>query len=129
VQVHWDPGSAAVAVGDVPPGSTHDLTAARATRSLGALPAAASLLGQAPLADKGYGGGIGIHTPAKGAHLAAGAACRNRLPAGLCAEAERGIAVLKIRWKALNRIRLCPRRIGAIAAAALVLTTSQRPIR
>src|ERR687884_846 len=46
--------------------------------------------------------------------------CRNRLLTGLRAEAERGIAVLKTRWKALDRIRLCPRRIGAIAAAALV---------
>jgi hypothetical protein len=130
VQVICDPSGAPVAVSDVQPGSTHDLTAARATGFLGALHAAASLLGLATLADKGYdGAGIGIHTPAKGAHLTAGTACRNRLLTGLRAEGERGIAMLKTRWKALNRIRLCPRRIGAIAAAALVLTTAEQPIR
>ena len=47
----------------------------------------------------------------------------------LRAEGERGIALLKTRWKALNRIRLCPRRIGAITKAALVLTRAERPIR
>jgi hypothetical protein len=44
-------------------------------------------------------------------------------------EGERGIALLKTRWKALNRIRLCPQRIGAITKAALVLTRAERPIR
>src|SRR5215213_6209467 len=67
------------------------------------------------LADKGYtGAGIGIHTPAKGAHLAPSTATRNRLLTRLRAEGERGIALLKTRWKALRRIRLCPQRIGAV---------------
>jgi hypothetical protein len=44
-------------------------------------------------------------------------------------EGERGIALLETRWKALHRIRLCPQRIGAIVAAALVLTSAERPIR
>ncbi len=53
------------------PGSAHDLAAARATGFLGALHAAAALLGLPTLADKGDdGAGSGIHTPAKGAHLA-----------------------------------------------------------
>ncbi len=130
VQVICDPSGAPVAVSDVQPGSTHDLTAARATGFLGALHAAALLLGLATLADKGYdGAGIGIHTPAKGIHLAADTSCRNRLLTGLRAPGKHGIALLKTRWKALRRIRLCPRRIGAIAAAALVLTTAKRPIR
>jgi hypothetical protein len=30
--------------------------------------------------------------------------------------------------EALRRIRLCPQRIGAIVATALVLTTVERPI-
>ena len=47
----------------------------------------------------------------------------------LRAEGERGIALLKTRWKALRHVRLCPQRIGAIAAAALVLTIAERPIR
>src|SRR3712207_2682183 len=94
------------------------------------LHAAAALLGLPALADKGYhGAGIGIHTPAKGTHLAPSTATRNRLLTRLRAEGERGIALLKTRWKAINRIRLCPQRIGAVVAAALVLTTAERPIR
>jgi len=130
VQVVCDPDGFPVAVSDVEPGSTHDLTAARATGFLGALYAAASLLGLPALADKGYdGAGAGIATPTKGRGLHSDNATRNELIACLRAQGERGIALLKTRWKALNRIRLCPRRIGAIAAAALVLTTAERPIR
>jgi DDE superfamily endonuclease len=74
VQVVCDPDGFPVAVSDVQPGSMHDLAAARATGFLGALHAAAALLGLPALPalpDKGYhGAGIGIHTPAKGAHLA-----------------------------------------------------------
>ena len=107
-----------------------DLAAGRDTGCLGALHAAAALLGLPAQADKGYhGAGIGIHTPTKGAHLAPSTATRNRLLTRLRAEGERGIALLKTRWKALRHVRLCPQRIGAITAAALVLTTAERPIR
>jgi hypothetical protein len=130
VQVVCDPTGFPVAVSDVQPGSTHDLAAARFTGFLGALHAAAALLGLFALADKGYdGAGIGIQTPAKGGNLAPSTACCNRLLTRLRAEGERGIALLKTRWKALRRIRLCPQRIGAIVAGALVLTTTERPIR
>ncbi len=130
VQVVCDPDGFPVAVSDVQPGSMHDLAAARATGFLGALHAAAALLGLPALADKGYhGAGIGIHTPAKGTHLAPSTATRNRLLTRLRAEGERGIALLKTRWKALRHVRLCPQRIGAIVAAALVLTIAERPIR
>jgi hypothetical protein len=130
VQVVCDPAGFPVAVSDVQPGSMHDLAAARATGFLAALQAAAALLGLPALADKGYdGAGIGIHTPAKGGNLAPSSDCRNQLLTRLRAEGERGIALLKTRWKALRRIRLCPQRIGAIVAAALVLTTAERPIR
>jgi DDE superfamily endonuclease len=130
VQIVGDPTGFPVAVSDVEPGSTHDLTAARATGFLGALHAAASLLGLPSLADKGYAGaGAGIHTPVKGGGLHPDIAARNELIGCLRAEGERGIALLKTRWKALRRIRLCPQRIGAVVAAALVLTTLQRPIR
>src|SRR3954447_13479021 len=91
--------------GDVQPGSTHDRTAARATGFLGALHAAAALLGLPTLADKGYAGaGAGIHTPAKGSGLHPDTAARNELIGCLRAEGERGIALLKTRWKALRRI-------------------------
>src|SRR4051794_23771169 len=115
---------------DVEPGSTHDITAARATGFLGALYAAAALLGLPALADKGYdGAGAGILTPTKGANLHPDNAARNELLGCLRAQGERGIAVLKARWKPLTRTRLSPQRIGAIPAAALVLTTAERPIR
>src|SRR3954451_10294111 len=84
---------------DVEPGSTHDLTAARTTGFLGALHAAAALLGLPSLADKGYAGaGAGIHTPAKGSGLHPDTATRNELIGCLRAEGERGIALLKTRW-------------------------------
>src|SRR3954468_23535825 len=130
VQIVGDPTGFPVAVSDVEPGSTHDLTAARVTGFLGALHAAASLLGLPSLADKGYdGAGAGILTPTKGSGLHPDTAARNELIGCLRAEGERGIALLKTRWKALRRIRLCPQRIGAVVAAALVLTTLERPIR
>ena len=67
VQIVGDPDGYPVAVSDVEPGSSHDLAAARATGFLGALHAAAALLGLPALADKGYdGAGLGVHTPAKG---------------------------------------------------------------
>ena len=68
-------------------------------------------------------------TPAKGHGLHPDNLTRNLLLGCLRAEGERGIALLKTRWKALNRIRLCPQRIGAITKAALVLTRAERPIR
>src|SRR3954453_5002777 len=130
VQIVSDPDGFPVAVSDVQPGSTHNLTAARATGFLGALHAAAALLGLPALADKGYdGAGAGIATPTKGRHLHSDNAAGNELISCLRAPGERGIVLLKTRWRALNRIRLCPQRIGAIAKAALVLTTAERPIR
>src|SRR3954453_9096715 len=115
---------------DVQPGSTHDLTAARATGFLGAVHGAAGRLGLPSLADKGYdGAGAGIHTPVKGGGLHPDTTARNELIGGLRARGARAIAVLKTRWKALRGIRMCPQRIGAVVAAALVLTTLERPIR
>jgi hypothetical protein len=125
-----DPDGHPVAVSDVEPGSMHDLAAARATGFLGALYAAAALLGLPALADKGYdGAGAGVLTPTKGRGLHRDNLTRNQLIGCLRAQGERGIALLKTRWKALNRIRLCPQRIGAITKAALVLTRAERPIR
>jgi hypothetical protein len=130
VQIVSDPDGHPVAVSDVEPGSTHDLAAARATGFLGALHAAAALLGLPALADKGYNGaGAGVLTPTKGHGLHPDNLARNQLIGCLRAQGERGIALLKTRWKALNRIRLCPQRIGAVTKAALVLTRAERPIR
>ncbi|KOS56716.1 transposase family protein [Rhodococcus rhodochrous] len=108
------------------PGSTHDLTAARAHGITGALYAAAAQ-GLLTLADQGYQGvGIGIHTPTKapadGNTLDADTACRNTLLTSLRCLGERAAALLTTRWKVLDRITLCPNRIGSIVKAALVLT-------
>ncbi len=130
MQIVADPDGHPAAVSDVEPGSTHDLTAARVTGFLGVLHAAATLLELPALADKGYdGAGAGVLTPTKGANLHPDNAARNQLLGCLRAQGERGIALLKTRWKALNRIRLCPQRIGAVTKAALVLTRAERPIR
>src|SRR3954465_3026388 len=70
VQIVSDPDGHPVAVSDVEPGSTHALAAPRATGFLGALHAAAALLGLPALADKGYNGaGAGVLTPTKGRGL------------------------------------------------------------
>jgi len=127
IQVLTDPTGYPVWVSDVEPGSVHDITAARLGGVLGALYEAAAD-GMPTLADKGYtGAGIGVHTPVKGRDLDAGTRCRNTLLSAMRAPAERANALLKTRWKALQRISLCPWRIGAIAAAALVLLHLQAP--
>jgi hypothetical protein len=115
-------------VSDVEPGSTHDITAARAH----ALPALypAAVRGLPTLTDKGYlGAGIGIHVPFKGRNLHADHQTRNAMISALRAPAERANALLKRTWKALERVTLDPWRIGAIVAAALVLLHLQRPTR
>ena len=125
VQVLTEPGGFPVWTSPVEPGSTHDITAARAHVLAALYPAAAA--GLAVLTDKGYtGAGIGIQVPVKGRHLAPDTATRNQLINALPAPGERGNAILKTRWTALQRVRLCPRRIGAITAAALVLSTLER---
>jgi hypothetical protein len=112
------------------PGSTHDLTAARELVLPTLYPHAAR--GLPGLADKGYtGAGVGIHVPLKhqpGGPLHIDNRCYNQLITALRAPTERGNALLG-RWRALDRVTLCPQRIGAIAAAALVLTSLDRGSR
>lgn len=110
----------------VEPGGTHDLTAAR-LHALPALYAAASQHDLPTLADGGYAGaGIGVHVPVKqppgGGVLDPDTRARNALLRGLRAQGERGFALLKTRWKALEHVTACPNKIGDIAKAALVLT-------
>src|SRR4051795_6536171 len=96
VQIVGDPTGIRSRSCDVEPGSTHDLTAARVTGFLGALHAAAALLGLPALADKGYdGAGAGVLTPTKGANLHPDNLTRNQLIGCLCARGGRGIALLK----------------------------------
>jgi hypothetical protein len=115
-------------VSDVRPGSTHDLTAARELALPTLYPHAAR--GLPVLADKGYTG-VGVHVPIKhqpDGPLHTDNRCYNFLITALRAPAERGNALLG-RWRALDRVTLCPQRIGAIAAAALVLTSLDRGSR
>ena len=124
IQVLTDSTGFPIWTSPVEPGSTHDLTAARAH----ALPALyrAAAKGLPTLADKGYAGaGIGIHTPFKGTNLDPDKRSYNRMQRALRAPAERGNALLKD-YRALRHVTLSPHRIGAIVAATLVITTMRR---
>lgn len=128
VQVLSDPSGFPLWVSAVRPGSTHDLTAARELALPALYPHAAR--GLPVLTDKGYiGAGIGVHSPVKrppgGAVLHIDNRCYNQLLTALRAPTERAHALLG-RWRALDRVTLCPWRISVIAAAALVLTSMQR---
>ena len=109
----------------VRPGREHDTTALRTHAQ--ALPLLAQWTDQthAALADLGYEGGRdALITPIKhsaGHRLTADERCVNLLHAAVRAPAERGNSLLKTTFKALRRVSLCPWRIGAITAAALVL--------
>ena len=127
VQVLTDPTGFPLWISGVRPGSTHDLTAARELVLPALYPHAARRL--PGLADKGYtGAGVGIHVPIK--HQPRGPLhtanhCYNQLLTALRAPTERGNALLG-RWRALDRVTVCPQRIGVIAVAALVLTSLDR---
>jgi hypothetical protein len=128
VQVLTDPSGRPLWTSDVRPGSTHDLTAARELVLPALYPHAAR--GLPILADKGYiGAGIGVHTPVRrpagGAVLHHDTRCYNQLITDLRAPTERAHALLGY-WRALERITVCPQRIGTIVAAALVLTSMTR---
>lgn len=123
-----DPLGFPVRTSPVEPGSTHDITAARAHALPALYPAAAA--GLATVTDKGYvGAGLGIQVPTKGSDLAIDNRTRNLLITALRAPAERANALLKSTFKALRRVTVRPWRIGAITAAALVILTMQRGTR
>ena len=127
VQVLADATGFPLWVSDVRPGSTHDLTAARELVLPTLYPHAAR--GLPVLADKGYtGAGLGVHVPVR--HQPDGPLhidnrCYNQLIIALRAPTERSNALLG-RWRALDRVTVCPQRIGTIIAAALVLTSLDR---
>lgn len=125
IQAVMRPDGFPVWVGEVEPGSVHDLVCAQ-EHALGALYKAAAD-GLPTLADPGYEGtGIGIHTPVKqptdGRQLDIDNRTYNMLLRSLRSLGERGFALLVGRWRVLQHITACPRKIGDIAKAALVLT-------
>jgi DDE superfamily endonuclease len=126
VQALTDPDGFPLWLSEVEPGSTHDITAARA-HVLGALYWAYSQLDLPTLADGGYeGSGIGVFTPVKQPAgdrvLDTDNRAYNALLRGLRCLGERGFALLTGRWRALRHITTSPRKISTIVKAALVLT-------
>ena len=104
------------------PGSTYDLTAAREL----VLPQARPYLNILPfLADSGFeGAGAGVlvpvRKPARG-DLDIDTKTRNALLRSLRYQGERGFALMKQRWRALQYVSVSPTTIGDIAKAVLVL--------
>src|SRR4051794_5390769 len=109
----------------VRPGREHDTTALRTHAEALPLLAEWTDQGHAVLADLGYEGErTALTTPIKktsDALLTDDQRTVNLLHAATRAPAERGNSLLKTTFKALRRVSLCPWRIGAITAAALVL--------
>ncbi len=125
VQVVAAPDGWPIWTSPVRPGREHDTTALRAHTE--ALPLLAEWTDEAHavLADLGYEGErAALTTPIKhraGRRLTADQRTVNLLHAATRGPAERGNSLLKTTFKALRRVSLCPWRIGAITAAALVL--------
>src|SRR3954452_17785649 len=125
VQVVTVPDGWPIWTSPVRPGREHDTTALRAHPDVLPLLAEWTDEDHAALGDLGYEGERAtVTTPIKRAAdrpLTADERTVNALHAATRALAERGNALLKTTFKALRRVSLCPWRIGAITAAALVL--------
>jgi hypothetical protein len=125
IQVIAAPDGWPIWTSPVRPGREHDTTALRADPEALPLLAEWTDAEHAALADLGYEGErTALTTPIKhraGSRLTADQRTVNLLHAATRAPAERGNWLLKMSFKALRRVSLCPWRIGAIAAAALVL--------
>ena len=125
IQVIAAPDGWPIWTSPVRPGREHDTTALRGHAE--ALPLLTEWTDgtHAVLADLGYEGErAALTTPIKkttDAPLTADQRTVNLLHAAVRAPAERGNSLLKTSFKALRRVSLCPWRIGAITAAALVL--------
>ena len=111
------------------PGREHDTTALRAHPQVLPLLTEWTDAEHAVLADLGYEGErAALTTPVKttaGRRLTDDQRTVNLLHAAVRAPAERGNSLLKTTFKALRRVSLCPWRVGAITAAALVLLHHQ----
>lgn len=125
VQVVTAPDGWPLWVSPVRPGREHDITCARTHGGLLAALAQWVDAEHTVLGDLGYQGERHlITTPVKapaGAALDEPTKSANRAHNGVRARAEAENAWLKTRYTALRRVTLCPWRIGAITAAAIVL--------
>jgi DDE superfamily endonuclease len=129
VQIVTVPDGWPIWTSPVRPGREHDTTALRAHPDVLPLLAEWTDAEHAALADLGYEGQRAtLTTPIKkttDAPLTDDQRTVNLLHAATRALAERGNSLLKTTFKALRRVSLCPWRIGAITAAALVLLHHQ----
>lgn len=124
VQVVTAPDGWPLWTSPVRPGREHDTTCARAHTGLLDTLTAWTDDEHAVLADLGYEGeNSRLTCPVKNSRgmLTADQRTINALHAATRAPAERGNSLLKGTFTALRRVSLCPWRIGAITAAALVL--------
>jgi len=125
IQVITAPDGWPLWTSDVRPGREHDTTALREHTLI--LPALAIWVAhdRPVLADLGYEGEADTITVAfkkpKGGQLTDEQKTHNKAHNGKRAVGERGNSLLKTTFKALRNVSLCPWRIGAIVAAALVI--------
>lgn len=109
----------------VRPGREHDTTAARADPVLLQRIREWVEDGGVALADLGYEGEAGLlRIPikkTKGSELSVDQQSYNAVHGAVRALGERANSLLKTTFKVLRRFRSCPRRIGDVTAAALVL--------
>jgi hypothetical protein len=122
IQALMNPKGIPLWVSEVLPGSEHDITAARSQ----VLATMSPYLRDMPaLADCGYeGAGCDVKVPVKnrkGITLDADTRTYNQLLRAIRCLGERGFALLTQRWKTLQHITCCPRKITMIARACLVL--------
>ncbi len=119
VQVLADPAGRLLWTSPALPGSTHDLTAARAHGIINALTEA----GIPCWADKAYRGAGGpIRVPHRGRwhNLSPGQQAVNRPHARIRALGERAVSILKA-WRLLRRLRCSTTRITDLTRAVLAL--------
>jgi DDE superfamily endonuclease len=125
IQVVTAPDGWPLWVSDVRPGREHDTTCARSHPGLLDALDEWTDTDHVALADLGYEGEdtrlVGPIKTTRGTALTVEQRTVNTLHAATRALAERGNSLLKTTFKALRRVTLCPWRIGAITAAALVL--------
>jgi hypothetical protein len=126
IQVLSGPDGRPLWTSDVRPGREHDTTCAKAaTGLLPALEQAATSANLLTLTDLGYENlSPALRTPIKkpkGGELTVEQKAYNQLIRGVHGIAERANSLLKTTFKALRRVSLDPRRIGAIVKAAHVL--------
>lgn len=125
IQVITAPDGWPLWTSEVRPGREHDTTALRTHVEI--LPALATWIAEnrRALGDLGYEGEASTVTVAfkkpQGGQLTDEQKTHNKAHNGKRAVGERGNSLLKMTFKALRNVSLCPWRIGKIVAAALTL--------